>query len=240
MEPVLTLALPRMIMPEYLTRGAPIVVLAPHPDDESLGCGALLTHAFAQRGAHVICMTDGSASHPGSTEWPPARLANARRFELERAVACLGGTPSDITWLGHPDGWLGAQDRKAVAAGTAQICRDLGARHLFAPAVQDHHEDHRSTARIAHIVATTVLGLVQFAYPVWSRHDDPDLLARVSHLGPVALDTCNARSAKRAAIAAHATQLGLIVRDDPAGFALSAAFVDAFVDGPEFYWKVPS
>ena len=43
----------------------PLVVLAPHPDDETLGCGALIFDA-ASRGAdcHIICVTDGSRSHP--------------------------------------------------------------------------------------------------------------------------------------------------------------------------------
>ena len=48
-----------------LLRGRPLLVLAPHPDDESLGCGALLAQAFAGAGAHVACLTDGAASHPG-------------------------------------------------------------------------------------------------------------------------------------------------------------------------------
>ncbi len=52
--------------PGIAAGAAPIVVLAPHPDDESLGCGALLAAAFAGKGARVVCLTDGSGSHPGS------------------------------------------------------------------------------------------------------------------------------------------------------------------------------
>ena len=74
-----------------LLRGRPLLVLAPHPDDESLGCGALLAQAFAGVGAHVACLTDGAASHPGSRLVPPDQLAAIRRAEVLDAVAPLAG-----------------------------------------------------------------------------------------------------------------------------------------------------
>jgi LmbE family N-acetylglucosaminyl deacetylase len=228
-----------MIAPDELVGHAPIVVLAPHPDDESLGCGALLAHAFAHDGAHVICMTDGSASHPGSRDWPPARLAAERRRELILAIARLGGAETDVTWLGRPDGWLGAQDAGPMVATIADTCRSLGARRLFAPAREDRHEDHRTTARIASRVACEVPGLSVVSYPLWSRWDEPDLLTRVSRRGPVIFDPIPWRAVKRSAIEAHATQLGLTVRDDPEGFTMPPGFVDHFVEKPEIYWKAP-
>ncbi len=227
------------VPPEFLTGGAPIVVLAPHPDDESLACGGLLCHAFAQAGAHVVCMTDGSASHPASLEWPPARLAAERRRELSLAIRRLGGTEADMTWLGHPDGWLGAREQDGLVATVAAICRARGATRLFAPALEDHHEDHRSTARIARRVAFEQPDLALFSYPLWCRWDDPDLAARIARHGPVALDSAPWRTAKRAAIAAHGTQAGLVVRDDPEGFRMSRDFIDFFVNTPELYWKAP-
>ncbi len=239
MDAVLTYPTFKRVSHAQLTGNAPIVVLAPHPDDESLGCGALLAHAFAHHGAQVVCMTDGSASHPGSRAWPPARLAGERHRELSRAVECLGGTSPDLTWLGHPDGWLGAQDQDAVVARVAAICRARGASHLFAPAPEDHHEDHKSTARIAALVAEAVSGLMVFSYPVWSRWDDPDLAARIAPHAPVAVEPGQWQAAKRAAIQAHVTQLGGIVGDDPTGFSMSPDFVDAFANHPEIYWRSP-
>lgn len=227
------------VAPEVLTSGAPIVVLAPHPDDESLGCGGLLAHAFAHHGAQVICMTNGAASHPGSRDWPPERLAARRLCELFDAVECLGGTLGDVTWLGHPDGWLGAQDQGPIVQTVAQICRTRRALTLFAPAPEDHHEDHRSTARIARAVAEAVPGLKVYSYSVWNRWDDPCFLSRVARHGPLALNTAPWRHAKRAAITSHASQLGRVVADDPTGFTMLPAFVDAFADHPEIYWRAP-
>lgn len=232
----LTTDLPR-ISAQALTGRAPIVVLAPHPDDESLGCGALLAHAFDTHGAHVICMTDGGGSHPGSVDWPADRLAAMRRQELSHAIVRLGGRPTDVTWLGHPDGWLGTRDPDGIVADIVAVCCARGARHLFAPAPEDHHEDHRTTARIAQQVVRALPDLTLFSYPVWSRFDDPHFLDRVADRGPVAFESAAWRARKSLAIAAHRTQRGLVVEDDPDGFSLPPDMIDAFTTQPEIFWK---
>lgn len=239
MDTVLTVDLPR-VTATALTGGAPIVVLAPHPDDESLGCGGLLAHAFDNHGAHVVCMTDGGGSHPGSALWPADRLAAMRRQELSHAIVRLGGQPTDVTWLGHPDGWLGAQDQTRIAAGIVAICRARGSRHLFASAAEDHHEDHRATARIARQVARVMPGLILYSFPVWSRWEDPHLLDRLSGQRPVVLDTTLWQDRKRSAIAAHRTQRGLVIDDDPQGFHMTPDFIEAFASRPEIFWRTAS
>lgn len=240
MDAALKTSAPPIVSPTDLTGKSPIVVLAPHPDDESLGCGGLLAHAFAKCGAHVVCMTDGSASHPGSRAWLPRKLALTRKAELGRAVRHLGGSLEDVTWLGYPDGLLGAQDQNRVAREIGAICRRTGARRLFAAAREDHHEDHRTTAAIALRVAATIEGLEVFSYPIWSRWDDTNLLRRIAAYHPVSIDISDYRDAKRAAISAHRTQLGGIIDDDPSGFVLPAEFIDMFVNLPELFWRAPA
>ena len=58
----------------------PTVVVAPHPDDESLGCGgllALLRRAGVAVGA--VLVSDGTMSHPSSVKFPAAARRGAAR-----------------------------------------------------------------------------------------------------------------------------------------------------------------
>ncbi len=215
----------------------PVVVLAPHPDDETLGCGGLLASAFTDRGAHVICMTDGSASHPGSTLWPPDRLARQRHRELVDALTCLGGGEDDLTWLGFPDGALGDCEPGQIAGRIAAICERVGASHLFAPSPLDHHADHKATAAIALHVVALLPRLRLFYYPVWSRWDDPDF--KESHSGwPLwRLSTATHRTEKSNALRAHRSQLGLVVTD-VAGFCLEPEMARCFCQEDEYYCEV--
>lgn len=71
--------------------GSRAVVIAPHPDDEVLGCGGLLQRlAEAGRTLQLISVTDGSASHPGSDRWPVQRLSVVRPQESAEALRRLG------------------------------------------------------------------------------------------------------------------------------------------------------
>jgi LmbE family N-acetylglucosaminyl deacetylase len=222
---------------EALTGGRPPLVLAPHPDDESLGCGRLLAAAFAGPGAHVVCMTDGAASHPGSLLWPARRLARLRAAELDRAVAELGGGAGDVTRLGLPDGGMeaGAAPRGRLAARIARRARRIGARCLFAPAAIDPHCDHAETAAIARCAARTA-GLRLLSYPIWSRWRDPDFRARMPQ-GREHRLAAGGEAAKRRAVAAHRSQAGRVVPDDPDGFAMPPGFAAFFVEADELYFE---
>ncbi len=216
-----------------------LVVLAPHPDDESLGCGALLARAFSGAGAHVICLTDGSASHPGSVEWPQQRLARQRRAEITEAIGCLGGNACDLTWLGMTDACLYCVDTEVGADALEQVISDLNVRHIFVPAIEDHHEDHQATARFAGALRDRRREWSFYSYPVWSRWDDVDFGQRIARHGPTYIPSYAQGAKKRAAINAHQTQLGHVIQDDPAGFTLPHGFVEEFATEDEIFWRMP-
>ena len=205
---------------------APVLVLAPHPDDESLGCGGLIAEA-ARRGhdLRVAVLTDGAKSHPNSRAWPTERLVAARAAEVAAALGILGLSPDRLTLLGEPDGQAPHQGPSFDAA-LERLATLLRAHHIgtvFASWDQDPHGDHVAAARL---VAATGVRVV--SYPVWAwtlpdHADIPDVSGRAMRL-----DVASHLPAKRRAIAAHATQYAGLIDDDPAGFQMTPAFMALF------------
>ncbi len=208
-----------------------LVVVAPHPDDETLGCGALLHEAAAGGIAtRVVCMTDGSASHPNSRIWDRPRLAAMRRRELSAALSALapGG---DVIWLNYPDCGL-PQARPGAEGCVARLAATFPADALVAAAWGgDPHVDHERTAAL---VARALGGRPDLAvvwYPIWGRFstDRPFRGLRALAAGPAAAE------AKRRALACHASQMTRLVHDDPAGFVMSREDQAHFLQHPEIF-----
>ncbi|MFC7690277.1 PIG-L deacetylase family protein [Paeniroseomonas aquatica] len=89
---------------DSITGGRTTLVLAPHPDDESLGCGGLIAEACARgRPPVVAVLTDGTMSHPNSPSHPAPRLRALREAEAQAAVESLGLGAHRLYFLGLRD-----------------------------------------------------------------------------------------------------------------------------------------
>ena len=151
--------------------GRPLVVLAAHPDDETLGAGGLIASVAAAGGdITVIVASDGEASHPGSPTHRPAQLAARRRAELTEAVRTLAPR-ARIQRLGLPDGQLD-EHRPAIAAAIDEAAA-LGAM-LVTPWWGDGHPDHTACARAAASTRTAATA-PWWQYPIWSWHSGGSL-----------------------------------------------------------------
>lgn len=211
------------------------LVIAPHPDDESLGCGGLLAAcAAAGRPARVVVVSDGAGSHPNSRAWPRERLVAQRQAEARAAVAALGLDPArDIAFLGLPDTAVplaGAGFDAAVAALLQAAGPAPGT--VFAPWRHDPHRDHTASFAIAAAALLTLPPRTRlFAYPVWGlafAHPIPGFPLPPEPRLPapprgLRLDVARHLPAKRQAVAAHVSQVGALIEDDPAGFRLPEA-----------------
>ena len=211
------------------------VVVAPHPDDESLGCGTLLAALAASGGAvRVVFLTDGGASHPSSGTWPRQRLAHLRRTEALAALAELGHGPEAALFLDLPDAAAPGPGEAGFAAAVAAVAREavrIDAEALVVTWRHDPHRDHEAAYAVARGAAG---GRRLLEYPIWGWNLPAATVVAEAPPRGFRLDPTPHASAKRRAVERHRSQLGLVVADDPGGFALDPAVLARF-EAPEIF-----
>ena len=188
----------------------------------------------------MVVITDGSGSHPRSRLYPRQRLIDLRRREVEHAAALLGLPSDHIAYLGLPDTKAprsGPAFDAAVAAIMA-VVRNSGAAVVLTTWDGDPHGDHVATARMAEAVRDRLPGLRLWAYPVWGWHLDPHAAVEGPPPRGWRIDISNHRSAKRAALAAHASQMTDLISDDPDGFRFSAQTLAPFLGRFEYFIEI--
>ena len=86
-------------------RASSALIVAPHPDDETLGCGGAIALLQAQGcNVNVLVMSDGTLSHPRSRKFPAFRLKALRYTETRSAMKLLGIDPKNIAFFDFKDG----------------------------------------------------------------------------------------------------------------------------------------
>jgi LmbE family N-acetylglucosaminyl deacetylase len=209
------------------------LILAPHPDDESLGCGGLIAACCAAaRPPLVVIVTDGSGSHPGSRLYPPAKLAALREAEAAEAVRILGLPAERLVFLRAPDTRAprAGPAFDAIVQRLAQWVSVHRITTIIAPWRHDPHGDHEATARIGCETAR-IAPITHLAYPIWGWTIAVDAPAAETEARGWRLEITPHVIAKRHAIAAHASQYGQLIVDDPSGFQLPNELLQAF-DAP--------
>lgn len=227
---------------EFLRWFDRLVVVAPHPDDDVLGCGGAIAAAAATgMDLRVIYVTDGSASHVGSRAYPSERLRDLREGEAREALGILG-VHSEPRFLRVPDGTvaaLAADAAGAVVAALADAIGDAADPLVIGPWVRDHHTDHVAVAALVRAACARRPGATLLEYAVWlhelgTEHDRPDAAEGT----PVALGVARFVAAKSAALAAHRSQLGSLITDAPVSFALPRGLMVATAQPSEHFLLV--
>jgi len=226
------------------------LVVSPHADDESLGCGGAiaLLHGLGV-GVSVVVLSDGTKSHPNSRRHPAGVLRALREAEAAEALAALGaggppGAEGRLTFLGWPDAAVPGPDDEGFAVAVEQVAgllRDWRAATILVPWRRDPHCDHRAGNAIARAAAATFGRPPRFLeYPVWA-YASPDPADAPGWGEGVAwrLDVGAVLARKRAAVAAHRSQTTGLIDDDPGGFRLSAAMLAHFDQPWEIYLESP-
>jgi LmbE family N-acetylglucosaminyl deacetylase len=126
-----------------------IVVFAPHPDDETLGCGGTIAKRLAEGyEVFVVAMTDGRNAFSlifGIKNAPtPQEMKEIRRTEMLKALRILGVPRSNILFFDFEDGKL-LYHSKAAASKSLKILNEVRPVEIYFPHERDHNPDHQAT-----------------------------------------------------------------------------------------------
>lgn len=145
-----------------------LLVIAPHPDDEILGCGGTMALA-AERGAevHVLVVFDGAAGDP-ETRFDRADYVARRRGEA-RAGGKLLGIENYYFW-DFAEGHVPSPEEIDVGATRlAELVASLRPDVILAPWSGDAHPDHETVSRaLARMLQLTPFGGEVWGFEVWS------------------------------------------------------------------------
>ncbi len=187
--------------PTWQPSTAPIVLVAPHPDDEILGVGGLIA-AQRKRGVEVtvVAVTDGENAYPHQGD--NAGLRAQRCAEQTIALERVGVNANKIVRLRLPDSDVTSHLTELVEQLASLVSP---ATHLIAPWRGDFHPDHEACGHAAEQVArNTGAALTSYFFWTWHR-GQPSLLENLPlqrfFLDPQSLQ------AKSEALQCHRSQL---------------------------------
>ncbi|GAB2548579.1 PIG-L deacetylase family protein [Rhodanobacter koreensis] len=192
-----------------------LLVVAPHPDDETIATGLLIQQVRAAGGEVRILLLTGGDNNPWPQRWLERRVrigdvdrrrwGQRRHAEMQQALQRLGLPASALESMGWPDmgltGCLLQSDGTAVSLLTAAISR-FRPSLIALPSIHDRHPDHGA----AHVLVRLALA---------GQSDPPQLLTYLVHgqvrdTGFVELGSPPGQAAiKQMALAAHGSQMAL-------------------------------
>jgi LmbE family N-acetylglucosaminyl deacetylase len=217
-----------------------LLVVAPHPDDETLGCaGAIKLLRSLGKTVHILVMSDGTQSHPNSRKYPTVALKQLREEETRCAMAMLGVENAHVTFLQLSDGSIPVPESEGFNAAVYQFQQYLGAINpniVFAPWRTDPHPDHRATWQILQ----AALQQVSFSprvieYPIWDWDPAQRQQWQQDFSKAWRLDISEVVEAKKQAIAAYRSQTTDLIDDDPMSFRLNEQMLSNFTQPWEIY-----
>ena len=219
---------------------APVLVVAPHPDDETLGCaGAIALLRSIGSPVHILVMSDGTQSHPHSSKYPKAALQQLREAETRSAMAILGVDRSNITFFALPDGAMPTALAPGFSAAVARCQTYLASitpQLVLLPWRHDPHPDHRATWQILNAaLAGLAIYPRSIEYPIWDWDLNQRQLLAEPAVQPWRLDIAEVTSLKQQAISAYLSQTTDLINDDPTGFRLTPEMLGNFAQPWELY-----
>ena len=225
--------LPALSRP-FLVSTATVLILSPHQDDETLGCGGLIA-LKRQQGIPVTVafVTDGGQYKGDLPADKRAAVCAIRRKEAFAALGILGVPETAVHFLDFPDGGLsglsGVQQAhlRSTIHGLIQQCQP---GEIYVPHRHDSHPDHEATyslvREVLSQVPTTITVYEYLVWMIWSRNRLFSSLRWSDLQRGYRLSTLDVQEKKQQAMKEYHSQLA----------SLPVGFVEHLLDGNEFYF----
>jgi len=223
--------------PQTATRSC--LVLAPHPDDETLGCGATIMRKLAAgTSVQIVIATDGRYWPPKTTLSADA-LAEIREEEAHQAGAILGLPRGSISFLRFEDGRL-ADHRRLLRGRLVDIFDKMDPEEIFAPSIIDSHPDHRVLAELGRELVQVRRDRLPrlYEYPIWFWNPRILRIRDLLELRICIVRTEEFRPRKRAAITAYRSQVTNLFGE--AGWTARHGFLRQFLQPEEIFFEIIS
>lgn len=177
-----------------------ILVLSPHPDDESIGCGGTLCkRSLAGDLIHLVCLTSGERGGHGQD---PSAAGRTREEEALEAASILG--IQSVEFWREPDGRL--QPSQMLVNRLADKLRAWEPSFIFVTHEAEAHPDHRAAAQLLRFVRNSSANWSAMVrtYEVWTPLETMDHIEDISEQ----MET------KQAAIRAYRSQCAVLRFDE--------------------------
>ncbi|MCB0208469.1 MAG: PIG-L family deacetylase [Anaerolineae bacterium] len=164
-----------------------VLVLAPHPDDESFACGgALILHVQAADPIKIVFLTDGAQADT-KNEYDTDAYIYLREQEATNACHLLGVV--DFEFWRIPDRTLSANEY--TISRLAQLIDAYQPTLVYAPSPFEFHPDHRATASLLWQVVQTTHIKTQLAFYELNRPITINTLINISAVVKQKEQACN-------------------------------------------------
>jgi LmbE family N-acetylglucosaminyl deacetylase len=145
-----------------------MVVFAPHPDDETLGCGGTIAQRVTEGwDVFVVFMTDGRYAFIGPPDSAQATFLEMKKIRKEEAMCAakdLGVEDKNLLFLDFEDTKL-KKNEKNVQKRIEEILQIFSPDEVFFPQEREFHSDHRTTNMLVREALKTLdIHPVQYTY----------------------------------------------------------------------------
>jgi LmbE family N-acetylglucosaminyl deacetylase len=153
-----------------------IIVFAPHPDDETLGCGGTIAKKIAEGyEVLIVVMTDGRFLLQNSSETNsclmPEQVKKIRRAEVLKATKILGVPEKNVIFLDFVDCTL-KENKKTAEENVTMILEKFPPSEVYFPHEKDNHPDHKATNHIVQTVFKKLnLKPMMYRYSIAQKFD---------------------------------------------------------------------